>query len=196
MKIIRFIFFLILNVFFNTLFIGEKYFIEKYYFFNNKYDLEKKAKANFIIPTNEKLNYAFKHCFKNSFISFSICFIIEIIIGLIFFGTKRKIDKIIEIKEKISQKKEYDIVMSKIKTTFIIFFIVDIILLTILSSYIIEFNMIYDKSVVDFLIPSLITFIILQLIPFIISIIITIIIYNGIKKENKQIINIGKFLLF
>ena len=196
MKIIRFIFLLILNIFFNTLFIGENYFIEKYNFFNHKYDLEKKAKANFIISKNEKINYAFKHCFKNSFISFLICFIIEIIIGLIFFGTKRKIDNIIEIKEKISQKKEYDGVMSKIRINFIIFFVVNIILIAILSCYIIEFNMIYDKSVVDFLIPSLITFIILQIIPFIISIIIAIIMYNGLKKENKKIINIAKYLLF
>ena len=195
-KIIRFIFLLILNIFFNTLFIGDNYFIEKYYFFNDKYDLETKAEAGFSIPNNEKINYAFKHCFKNSFISFLICFIIEIIIGLIFFGTKRKIDKIIEIKEKISQKTEYDIIKSKIKKSFIIFFVVNIILIIIFSCYITEFNMIYDKSVADFLIPSFITFIILQIIPFITSIIITIIIHNGLKKENEQMINIAKYLLF
>ena len=196
MKIIRFIFLLILNFFLNTLFIGENYFIDKYNFFNDKYDLEKKAEVNFIIPNNEKINYTFKHCFKNAFISFFICFIIEIIIGLLFFGTKRKIEKIIEIKEKISQEKEMDIAMSKIKSTFIIFFVVNIILLVFFSSYIIEFNVIYDKSVVDFLIPSLVTFTILQIIPFIISIIITIIIFNGLKKENKQIINFAKYCLF
>ena len=156
----------------------------------------KKAEVNFIIPNNEKINYTFKHCFKNAFISFFICFIIEIIIGLLFFGTKRKIEKIIEIKEKISQEKEMDIAMSKIKSTFIIFFVVNIILLVFFSSYIIEFNVIYDKSVVDFLIPSLVTFTILQIIPFIISIIITIIIFNGLKKENKQIINFAKYCLF
>ena len=196
MKIIRFVFLIILNIFFNTIFLGQNYFIEKYYYFNDKYNLEKEAKKELIISDSEKINYAFKHCFKNAFISFILCLIIQLIIGFIFFGTKKKISNIIEIKEKTSQEKEYNNVMSKIKSLFIVFFIINFVLLILFSTYIIGFNMIYNKSLSDFLIPSFITFILLQIIPFITSIIITIIMYSGLKKENQKYINIAKTLLF
>ena len=196
MKIIRFVFLIILNIFFNTIFLGQNYFIEKYNYFNDKYNLEKEAKKELIISDSEKINYAFKHCFKNAFISFILCLIIQLIIGFIFFGTKKKISNIIEIKEKTSQEKEYNNVMSKIKSLFIVFFIINFVLLILFSTYIIGFNMIYNKSLSDFLIPSFITFILLQIIPFITSIIITIIMHSGLKKENQKYINIAKTLLF
>ena len=196
MKIIRFIFLIILNVFFNTIFLEENYFIEKYNFFNDKYNLEKSSETNIIISNSEKINYSLNHCFKNSLISFALCLIVQLIIGILFFGTKRKIDNVIEIKEKETQEKEYKIIMRKIKRLFIVFFIVNFVLLIIFDSYITAFNLIYDKSLSDYLIPSLITFIFLQIIPFVISIIITALVYFGLKKENQRFIKIAKYLLF
>ena len=183
-------------MFFNAILLGQYYFIEKYNFFNEKYNLEKEAKKDLIISDGEKISYAFKHCFKNSFISFIICLIIQLIIGLIFFGTKKKINNLIEIKEKVTQEKEYKIVISKIKCLFIVFFIINFILLILFSSYLIGFNMIYNKSLSDFLIPSIITFILLQIIPFIISAIITLIMYLGLIKENQKLVNVAKTCLF
>ena len=196
MKIIRFIFLIILNMFFNTILLGQNYFIEKYNFFNEKYNLEKEAKKDLIISKGEKISYAFKHTFKNAFISFIICLIIQLIIGLIFFGTKKKINNLIEIKEKVTQEKEYNIVIAKIKCLFIVFFIINFILLILFSSYLIGFNMIYNKSLSDFLIPSIITFILLQIMPFIISAIITLIMYLGLIKENQKMVNVAKQFLF
>ena len=196
MKIIRFIFLIILNMFFNTILIGQNYFLEKYNYFDNKYNLEQITDINFKISTGDKVNYSFSHCFKNVFISLILCLIIQLIIGLIFFGTKKKIDEIIENKEKKVEEKNYTVLMSKIKTLFIIFFIINFVLLIILGFYIIGFNMVYKGSESDFLIPTFITFILLQIMPFIISLIITLIMYYGFKNNNKNQINIAKTFLF
>ena len=196
MKIIRFIFMIILNIFFNTVFLSQNYFIKKYNYFNDKYNLEKSAEKDLIISTNDKVKYAFSHCIGNAFISFIICLIIQFIIGIIFFGTKKKIDNIIENKQKISQEEEYSTSMYKIKCFFIIFFIINFVLVIILSSYVIGFNMIYDKSIADFLIPTFVTFLLLQIIPFLISIVIALIMFNGLKNDDKKLINIAKTCLF
>ena len=196
MKINRFIFMIIVNIFFNTILLTQKYFIQKYNYFNDKYDLEKSADKNLIISAGEKISYAFGHCILNAIISFIICLIIQFIIGLIFFSTKKKIDNVIEIKEKNEQEKEYCITMKKIKCLFIIFSVINFVVNLIFSSYLISFNSIYDKSTADFLIPSFITFLLLQIFPFISSIVIALIAYFGFKKENKKNINIAKTLLF
>ena len=62
MKINRFIFMIIVNIFFNTILLTQKYFIQKYNYFNDKYDLEKSADKNLIISAGEKISYAFGHC--------------------------------------------------------------------------------------------------------------------------------------
>ena len=196
MKIIRFVFLIITNIFFNTIFLGEKYFIKKYNYFNDKYGFETNANKNLIIPNSEKISYSFTHCFINAILSFLICAIVQLIIGFVFFGTKKKIDNILEIKDKISQEKEYDSLMPKIKNLYITFFIINFVLIILFSIYITGFNIVYDKSLSDFLIPSLITFILLQIMPFIISTIITLLLYLGFTKENKNFINIAKSLLF
>ena len=196
MKIIRFIFLLIINMFFNIILLEDDYFIKKYNYFNAKYDLENSVDKNYSISNGSKINYAFKHGFKTAFISFILCLIIQLIIGLLFFRTKKKIDDIIEITEKATQKQELDKVMSRIKLLFIIFFIVNFVLILLLSIYNIGFNIIYNKSVSDFIIPTVITFLILQILPFITSVIITLLMHTGLKKKNKKLINASKNLLF
>jgi hypothetical protein len=199
MKIIRFIFLIILNMFFNSVFIGEKYFVEKYNYFNEKYNLEQSADKDFKIPTGEKIGYSFGHGFINALKSFIICLIFQFVLGFIFFGTKKKVDYLIERKkdkEKAFDIGEYSTTMSKIKSLFITFFIINFVLLIIFSSYLIGFNMVYKGSESDFLIPTLVTFILLQILPFIISIIISLLWYNGLKKENRTLVNIAKTFLF
>ena len=56
--------------------------------------------------------------------------------------------------------------------------------------------MVNKGSESDFLIPTLVTFILLQIFPFIISIIISLLLYNGLKKENRTLVNIAKTFLF
>ena len=123
----------------------------------------------------------------------SICFRVN------FFGTKKKVDYLIERKtdkEKPFDVGEYNTTMSKIKSLFITFFVINFVLLIIFGSYLIGFNMVYKGSESDFLIPTLVTFILLQILPFIISIIISLLWYNGLKKENRTLVNIAKTFLF
>ena len=56
--------------------------------------------------------------------------------------------------------------------------------------------MVNKGSESDFLIPTLITFILLQILTFIISIILSLLWYNGLKKENRTLVNIAKTFLF
>ena len=196
MKIIRLIFMIIINMFFNIILIKDNYFIEKYNYFNAKYGIENSGDKNIIISNGSIINYALKNTFSNAFISFILCLIIQLIVGFLFFRTKKKIDNVIEISDKTTQKQELNKVMSGIKLLFIIFFVVNFILVLLSSIYNTGFNMIYNKSVSDFIIPTVITFIMLQIFPFIISIIITLLIYYGLKKENKKLINAVKNFLF
>ena len=195
MKIIRFIFILMLNIFINSILLNQNYFEEKYYYFNDKYDFSHKAEKDLKIPTTEKIKYSFDNCIINAIISFILCLIIQLILGLIFFSTKKKIDNLIEF-NKIIEVKINNTALKKIKCLFILFFIINFILIIIFSLFLLGFNLINNNSEIDFLIPSLATFIFLQIIPFLTSIIITIIIYSGLKNDNKNTINIGKSLLF
>ena len=195
MKIIRFIFLILLNIFINCIFLNQNYFKEKYNYFNDKYNLAHKAEKDFQISTNDKLEYILKHCIINILISFAICLIVQLIIGLFFFNTKKKIDNLIEF-NKIMQMKNDNKVLKKIKCLFIVYFVINFILIIVFCIFIIGFNIMNNNSEIDLFLPSIITFIILQLIPFLISIFITIIMYLGLKNDNKKMINIGKSFLF
>ena len=195
MKIIRIIFLILLNLFLNSIFLSQKYFKEKYYYFNNEYNISHEAEKDFRISQSANIEYSLNHSIANILISFIICIIIQLVIGLLFFNTKEKIDGLIEF-NKIIQVKNNNVVLKKIKCLFIIYFIINFILVIFFCIFLIGFNTINNNSQIDVLLPSLITFVLLQIIPFLISIIITIIMYFGLKKENKKMISIAKTFLF
>ena len=195
MQIIRLIFLIILNLFTNSIFLSRNYLKEKYYYFNNKYNLAFGAEKDFEISTFDKIKYSLNNCIIKAFISFAICFAVQLIIGLLFFNTKKKVDNLIEF-DKIMIAKKENSVLKKIKCLFILFFFFNLILIIIFFLFLLGFNIINNNSEFDFLIPSIITFLLLQIIPFLTSIIITIIMYLGLKKDNKKMIIIGKTLLF
>ena len=195
MKIIRLIFLIFLNIFITSILLGQNYFVEKYLYFDEKYDFSHKAKKGFKISTNEKIKYSLNKCIISVLISFIICLIAQLIIGLLFFNTKEKIDKLIEL-DKIMPVKNDNAVLKKIKCLFILFFFINLLLIIVFCFFLLGFNIINNNSEIDFLIPSFVTFILQQIFPFIISIIITIIIYLGLKNNNKKMINFGKSLLY
>ena len=196
MKIIRLIFLILLNLFLNSIFLNQNYFSEKYYFFDKKYDFSHKAEKDFKISIGDKINYALKHCITNILISFIICLIIQLIIGLLFYNSKRKIDDLIDLNKKIIQFEKNNIILNKIKCLYITFFIINFILIIFFCLFLIGFNILNKNSEIDFLVPSIITFILLQLITFFISIIISLIMFLGMKNNNKKMINCAKAFLF
>ena len=195
MKIIRLIFIILLNIFINAILLNQNYFMDKYSYFNEKYNFSHEAEKGFKIQTNEKINYSLNNCIINTLISFIICLIVHLIIGFVFFSTKKKVDNLIEF-NKITSVKIDSSVLKKIKCLFIVFFIINFLLVIIFCLFLLGFILINNNSEIDFLIPSFITFILLQIIPFISSIIISLIIYFGLKNDNKKMINIGKSFLF
>ena len=196
MKIIRLIFLILLNIFINSIFINQNYFTEKYYYFNKKYNLVHEAEKDFEISIGDKINYTLNHCVTKILISFLICLIIQMIIGLLFYNSKKKIDELIELNNKDIQTEKNNKLLSKIKCLYITFFIVNFILIIFFCLFLIGFNIINKNSEIDFLIPSIITFILLQLISFFISIIIALIMFLGTKINNKKMINFAKAFLF
>ena len=196
MKIIRLIFLILLNIFINSIFINQNYFTEKYYYFNKKYNLVHEAEKDFEISIGDKINYTLNHCVTKILISFLICLIIQMIIGLLFYNSKKKIDELIELNNKDIQTEKNNKLLSKIKCLYITFFIVNFILIIFFCLFLIGFNIINKNSEIDFLIPSIITFILLQLISFFISIIIALIMFFGTKINNKKMINFAKAFLF
>ena len=118
------------------------------------------------------------------------------IIGLLFYNSKKKIDELIELNNKDIHAEKNNKLLSKIKCLYITFFIVNFILIIFFCLFLIGFNIINKNSEIDFLIPSIITFILLQLISFFISIIIALIMFFGTKINNKKMINFAKAFLF
>ena len=66
-KIIKFIFTLLLNLFFNAFILTQDYFKNKFYYFNEKYNILHNDKVNILY--NEKMNYAMRHCFPRIFLA-------------------------------------------------------------------------------------------------------------------------------
>jgi hypothetical protein len=196
MKIIRLIFLILLNIFINSIFINQNYFTDKYYYFNKKYNISHEVDKDFKISVGDKINYTLNNCLTHILISFLICLFIQLIIGLLFFNSKKKIDELIESNNKNIQMDKNNKFLNKIKCLYIAFFIVNFILILFFCLFLIGFNIINKNSEIDFLIPSIITFILLQLVTFFISIIIALIIFLGMKINNNKMINFAKTFLF
>ena len=84
-KLMKIIFIISLNIFFNVLHLDQKYFKNKYIYFNNKYNIVHEY-LDQNIPLNERLSYGFKNAYISGLISFLICFIIQCTINYFFFN--------------------------------------------------------------------------------------------------------------
>jgi len=75
-KIMRIIFILSINIFFNILHLEQKYFRKKFEYFNDKY----KLRYTFLeekISSFELFSYGFSHAYVAAFISFLVCLILQ-----------------------------------------------------------------------------------------------------------------------
>jgi hypothetical protein len=88
-KIIKFIFMIVLNMFINALILTQDYFKDKFHYFNNKYNILHDELDN--ITSGEKLRYGFSHSFPRVLLSLIICLIIQGLIEYGFFRERKKI---------------------------------------------------------------------------------------------------------
>ena len=186
-KLMRIIFMICLNIFFNVFHLDQKYFRKKYEHFNQKYNLIYKPLNN-NISLNERFKYGFECAIFSGFISFIICFIIEIIFDYFIFNIKKKINiaKNPEIKNEIKKKKsinnknsdeniyskilvnnnkDLNVLLKKENKKYLIFFGIGIIIMLLIFYSIITFNEVYKGGISDLIPGAFWTFIFLQIIP-------------------------------
>ena len=168
-KLMKNIFIISLNIFFNVLHLDQQYFRNKYIYFNNKYNIVNEY-LNQNIPLNERLSYGFKNAYISGSISFLICFIIQCIINYLFFnehiyfGKYNTHIKVFNIRNNINKYKNLS---EKEYKKYLLIFGIGFIIMIIIFYSVITFNEVYRGGYSDLLAASIWTFIFLQIIPFI-----------------------------
>ena len=169
-KLMKFIFVLTLNIFFNILHLDQNYFRKKYEYFNNKYNI-RYVYLTKEISFNERLLYGFKNTIIPGVISFLIYFIIQSIINYYCFSVGKYINK-------DNKKKPTSSMSEKERKKYIILFGVEIIIMIFIFYSLIVFNEVYRGGFSDLLAAFIWTFIFLQITPFILLFNYALIKYN------------------
>ena len=206
-KLMRILFYLSLNIFFIILHLEQKYFRNKYEYFNKKYNIRYEF-LNKKISLNERFSYGFIHSIQSSLISFFICFIIQSVLNYFFFNIKKILNLMLtkskkrSIKNKKNNKSEINEqnivnnIIEKYSKLYLIFFSIGFIIMIIIFYSIIAFNQVYRGGYSDFIAGTFWTFIFLQIIPFILCFIFASFKYIGNKNNNKCLSKIGEYIYF
>jgi hypothetical protein len=198
MKVIRFLFFVGLNLFLNSLFLTQKYFIKKYNYFNDKYLLEQTEENYGKINKKEIFIFALKNCLIYSIICFIIILCVQFLVNYIFFNLRRKIWKILKLcnDEKNEEIKEINIFMVNYNKYYLIIGSINFILMMIFFYYLVNFSQAYKGGYIDFLTGGFITWIFLQIFPFITCFISSVFRFCGIKKGYSKLYKLNQVYAF
>ena len=199
-KIMRIIFILSLNIFFNIFHLEQKYFRKKFDHFNNKYNLiNEKIEGN--ISTNEIFTYALIHAILSGFISFIVCLIIQSILNIFIFNSRKKLN-VIASRKSMNKGKDYEkvheiyLILKRERKWYIIFFSIGMVVMVIIFYLLINFNEVFRGGILDLVAGVFWTFIFLQIIPFIYCLIFALIRYKGIKNKNKKMYLLSQIIFF
>ena len=198
MKLIRFLFFLSLNLFLNSLFLTQKYFTKKYNYFNNKYSFELTEENIGKINNKEKFIFSLKYCYIYSIICFIIIILVEFLINYCLFNLRKKVWIIIKKckNEKNEEIKEINIFFLKYNCYYIIIACINFLFMILFFYYLINFSEAYKGGFVDYLTAGFMTWILLQIFPFITCFISTIFRYCGIKCGTKKLYKLNQVYAF
>ena len=198
-RLIRSIFLIILAFLFNILFLNQKYYSQKFRYFNENYKLIAGTTDDLSIspdeivfneiPNNELWKYSLSHTFINALFVLALLIIVQFIIGVAFFSLRKYIFK-------RDDKSAFTELESKTKIKYFIFFIITIVLLIIFMFAFIGFGSAYGGGFGDYFIPGIVSLILLQIFPIIWSIIIAIFYYIGIRCRSKCCRKISRFFMF
>ena len=191
-RIIRSIFLIFLSFVFNILFLNQSYFEKKFNHFNEKYIFIHAENTDIKVSSGERISYAISNTFIYALISFLLLIIVNFIVGFIFFSVRNSISDII----KNNNISEINDLIMKTKKKYLIFFIINIVLMVIFLLTIAGFVGAYGGGFADYFIPGIISLIFLELFPFLWSLLITLFTYLGIKTKNKCMTSFGKFFMF
>ena len=202
-RLIRSLLMVVLSFLLNSLFLGTKYFSEKFKYFNEKYKLiavtsdemdisPDEIDSNVKIPSSEKTSYAFTHTIIYAVIVFAILLIIQLILGLVFFSLRKSVREAVK-KNDSSEIKELE---SQIKIKYIVFFAINFVLMIIFLFTFVGFGGIYGGAFFDYFVPGIMSIIFLEIFPFLWSLILALIKYLGIKYKIKICFKISQFFMF
>jgi hypothetical protein len=192
-KLIRFIFILGLDFFSNCLFISQKYFSNKFKYFDKKYNLRFEDLGN-DISINERFSYSFRHTILYSVYSFIICYVIQAVINFFYFNLRKRINMIIENNKDIQE--ELNDYLETVRKKYTFMFMINILLMIFFWFYIINFTGVYHGGDVDYIAASIMTFIFLQIFPFFACLILAIFRHCGLKKSEKKIYKISQVFAY
>lgn len=189
----RIIFYILLNMFFNSLYLEQIYFRKKFKYFNDKYKIITKF-LDKNISFNERFSYAFSHTIISGIISFIIRLIIQSILNYFLFNTKNKLS---ELNDKLkNDKNNINILILYYRKYFLIIFGVMLLFILFISYSLITFIQVYTGGFTDLLAGMIWTFIFLQIIPFFYCIIFAFIIKRKINDEESCLLKFGKIIYF
>ena len=190
-KILRLIFYLLLNIFFNSFHLDQKYFKNKFEYFNKKYNIINEVTN---ISLNERFSYSFSHTIKSGIICFIICLIIQSVLNYFFFNSK---NKFVELKNDSNNNKNIIILLNKYyRKYYLIIFTMNLLIIIFIFYTIINFTQVYIGGFPDILAAMIWTFIFSQIFPFIYCIIFAFIIKKGMNDNNHHLIKIYKLIYF
>ena len=193
-KIIKFIFMIVLNMFVNAIILTQDYFNNKFHYFNNKYNILYDELDN--ISSGEKLRYGISHSFPRVLLSLIICLIIQGLIEYGFFRERKKIYSLFILHGINEINKIVVDLMKKIKIKYYIFIFINFVLMVIFFIYLTNFSAVYTGGILDFIGAGILTFILLQVIPFISSLILSLLRFYGLKNSNDILYSISQILSF
>ena len=208
MKAIQIIFCGILILFFNSMLITQKYIFDKFNFFNEKYNF-KNMQLNDDIVYSEKIKYAIKKNTSNSFWTYLIVILFDIVLSLLLsvrFRIKNILDEFYEIdsgrnsviNEDKKQQKNFEkelLSVSDLKNIYIYTIVVFFAFLIAFFIYIINFCYAYKAENPDLFFSSLWSFLFYILFPFIMNFIIACLRFASLKEDCEFVYNISKNLI-
>ena len=181
LKLIKILFLYLINLFINAVLISNNYLIEKYNYFNDKYDIEN----NLISPMiKEKVYFSINKGKMNILISFCVCLFLQYFLGCII-NIRRKIAKILisELKNEKKINKNQNIKKIENRMTCMIhsFVIICLLFMIAIFFYLTNYCAVYSGIAIDILSQSIISFVALQFWPFIICFFVSCFRYIGLK---------------
>ena len=198
-RLIRSIFLVVLAFLFNMLFLNQKYYSQKFRYFNSEYKLLAGTTDDVTIapeevvfteiPGNDIWKYSFNHTFVNALIVFVLLIVVQFIIGVAFFSLRKYLFK-------RDDKSAITELESKTKIKYFVFFIITIVLMIIFMFAFIGFGGAYGGGFSDYFISGIISLIFLQIFPFIWSLIIALFYYIGIRGKSKCCRKVSRFFMF
>ena len=207
-KAIKIIFCGMLILFFNSMLITQKYLFNKFNYFDEKFNFQK-MQLNDDITYSEKIKYGITHNGGNSFATYLIVLVFDIVISLILsvrLRIKNLLDEFYEIdsgkndvinKDKMQQKNfEKELLkVSDLKNIYIYTIIVFFAFFIMFFIYIINFCYSYKAENPDLFFSSLWSFLFYVSFPFLTNLIMSALRYLSLQKDSECVFNISKILI-